>query len=525
MTLALLPPLDNRNARKRPLERFAVRKPKDQLAQLTEHFRDLHRLMLADHASPEALFSDYLATGLRAFSMSTGLLVCLEDDTATIIDCLPANTQLQPNDQILIADTPLEPLVSAQATMAVPDAGRNALRFTLSSPEAKALLVAPIWTEGRLYGAICFTDTQPRDTPFPEGDTELIELMAKALGRNIERNHLEERRRQAMQMVRENMELFESAFQHAAIGMALVSPTGRWLRVNQSLCDIVGYSTAELLETDFQTITYPDDLQKDLDLLTEALDGKRDTYRIEKRYIRKDESLVWVQLNVSVVRDRSGSPRYLLSQIQDITTQKEAINALNQRGNELEAANRHLQDIAMTDPLTLVRNRRAFDVELERLVAEATASNGHLSLLLVDVDHFKAYNDALGHPAGDAALKAVSNALLGGARAKDVVARYGGEEFAIILPHTDAEACRHVAERLRRNIENISALPSAITASIGSATQNPHRHGDELPPRNLLKRADLALYAAKEAGRNLSLHFDDLDTESSQTTHRQQQAT
>lgn len=501
-----------------------MRKPKDQLAQLTEHFRDLHRLMLAEHGSPEELFSDYLATGLRAFSMSTGLLVCLDDDTATIIDCLPANSLLQPSGQILVADTPLERLVNERTTIAVQDAGNQALSFTASSPAARALLAAPIWTESRLYGAICFSDTEAREGPFSEGDTELIELMAKALGRGIERNHLEERRRQAMQMVRENMELFESAFQHAAIGMALVSPAGRWLRVNQSLCDIVGYSTTELLETDFQTITHPDDLQKDLDLLNETLAGKRDTYRIEKRYIRKDESLVWVQLNVSLVRDRSGKPRYLLSQIQDVTTQKEAINALNQRGHELEAANRHLQDIAMTDPLTLVRNRRAFDAELNRLVTDTVESGGCLSLLLVDVDHFKAYNDALGHPAGDAALKAVSNALLSGARANDVVARYGGEEFAVILPHTDAEACRHVAERLRRNIEQISSLPSAITASIGSATLAEDGLEEEFPARSLVKHADLALYAAKEAGRNLSLHVDDLDLKDGRTTRRQHQA-
>lgn len=500
-------------------------KPKDQLEQLTEHFRDLHRLMLADHASPEELFSDYIATGLRAFAMSSGLLVSLDDGRASVVDCLPGNAALQPDAQFLIADTPLEQLAQQRLTVAIEDAGEQALRFTATSAPARTVLAAPIWTESTLYGAICFSDAEARTNPFSESDTELIELMAKALGRSIERNRLEDRRRQAMQMVRENMELFESAFLHAAIGMALVSPSGRWLRVNQSLCNIVGYSTAELLETDFQTITYPSDLQYDLQLLEDTLAGKRDTYRIEKRYVCKDQSLVWVLLNVSLVRDRAGNPRYLLSQIQDVTAQKEAINALNQRGYELEVANRHLQDIAMTDPLTLVRNRRAFDAELARLVEEARESGGCLSLLLVDVDHFKAYNDALGHPAGDAALKAVSNALLGGARARDVVARYGGEEFAIILPNTEAEACQYVAERLRRNIEQIDSLPSAITASVGSATYRGQGNSCDNAARQLVKGADLALYAAKEAGRNLALHIDSLQVEDGKASQHRQSAT
>src|SRR5438105_9016599 len=96
--------------------------------------------------------------------------------------------------------------------------------------------------------------------------------------------------------------------EYAAIGMALVAPDGRWLRVNHALCKIVGYCEAELLATDFQSITHPDDLEEDLNYVRGILAGEIDTYEMEKRYIHKEGHPVWIQLNVSLVRDTEGHP-------------------------------------------------------------------------------------------------------------------------------------------------------------------------------------------------------------------------
>src|SRR6266436_1932993 len=116
--------------------------------------------------------------------------------------------------------------------------------------------------------------------------------------------------------------LFQSAFEFAAIGMALVSPEGKWLRVNRSVCKITGYNEAEMLERTFQDITHPDDLELDLENVRKMLAGEIETYQMEKRYYRKDGTIVWVLLSVSLVRTKSGEPLFFISQIHDITRQK-----------------------------------------------------------------------------------------------------------------------------------------------------------------------------------------------------------
>ncbi len=119
-------------------------------------------------------------------------------------------------------------------------------------------------------------------------------------------------------------QVFELAFAHAAIGKALVSLDGRFTRVNDSLCRLVGYPREELLALDFQTITHPDDLNVDLGLVQRLIAGELDTYDLEKRYFRKDGSLVWTLLTVSVVRQPNGEPRFFVAQIQDISRRKHA---------------------------------------------------------------------------------------------------------------------------------------------------------------------------------------------------------
>ena len=130
--------------------------------------------------------------------------------------------------------------------------------------------------------------------------------------------------------LRDSEERFRSAFDFAAVGMALVALDGRWLRVNQALCRIVGYSAEELLKTDFQTITYPDDLESDLAFVRQMLDGTLSYYEMEKRYLHKSGHTIRILLSVSLVRDDDGRPRYFVSQIQDISGRKQAEERLTE---------------------------------------------------------------------------------------------------------------------------------------------------------------------------------------------------
>ena len=124
--------------------------------------------------------------------------------------------------------------------------------------------------------------------------------------------------------------------------MALVAPDGSWLRVNRSVCDITGYTEAELLQRTFQDITHPDDLERDVANARKMLAGELDTYQMEKRYFHKNGSVVWVLLSVSLVRDDRDEPKFFISQIQDITRRKESEEQLSAAAKEIEQLRKQL---------------------------------------------------------------------------------------------------------------------------------------------------------------------------------------
>lgn len=196
------------------------------------------------------------------------------------------------------------------------------------------------------------------------------------------------------------------------------------------------------------------------------------------------------------------------AQRQEIEQQKEELEQLYQQlqsanrelehlNHELAEANRVLALAATTDGLTGLKNHRAFHEALTSAVKMAERFGQPLALIMLDVDHFKRFNDTFGHPAGDELLKQVAEVLKRSARAYDVPARYGGEEFALLLPNTGLEEALRVAERLRQQISAIINPYAPITASLGVAA---YRHGSS--PATLLYEADVALYQAKQGGRN-----------------------
>jgi PAS domain S-box-containing protein len=144
-------------------------------------------------------------------------------------------------------------------------------------------------------------------------------------------------RKRSEEAQRESEQRFRATFDQAAVGIAHVAADGKWLRVNQKLCDIVGYTREELLRLTFQDITYPPDLDADLALAARVLCGEIENYSMEKRYIRKDGSLIWINLTVSLVRDIAGAPKYFIAVIDDISARKHAEEQLLRAHEELEA--------------------------------------------------------------------------------------------------------------------------------------------------------------------------------------------
>ena len=179
---------------------------------------------------------------------------------------------------------------------------------------------------------------------------------------------------------------------------------------------------------------------------------------------------------------------------------------LKARNNALERANLELREQAATDHMTGINNYRSFREQLESAVQHARRYKTAFAVILMDVDHFKQFNDAYGHPAGDARLRAIARLLRDQVRLFDSVARYGGEEFALILPGTDAAGATAQAERLRRLIEQATFAGEPMTGSFGIAS---HR-SDTCTSEELIEQADIAMYACKEAGRNCVRHYDNL---------------
>ncbi|MEI6705371.1 MAG: PAS domain S-box protein, partial [Deltaproteobacteria bacterium] len=145
-------------------------------------------------------------------------------------------------------------------------------------------------------------------------------------------------RKQAEEALRESESRFRGAFEYSAIGMALVSPGGKWLKVNSRLSEMLGYTEEELMTKTFQDITHPDDLEADLDYVRQMLSGEIDTYSMEKRYFHKMGQIIWALLSVSLVRDRNGLPIHFISQVENITARKQAEDALLQSESILKAS-------------------------------------------------------------------------------------------------------------------------------------------------------------------------------------------
>lgn len=213
------------------------------------------------------------------------------------------------------------------------------------------------------------------------------------------------------------------------------------------------------------------------------------------RTLRPDGVMAWVETSSRALRDpATGALVEVILVMRDVS--------------ERQALQHRLEREAVTDGLTGLANRRAFDEALTREWARTVRDDGELSLILLDVDHFKRFNDRYGHPAGDACLRAAATAIQDVVRRPgDLAARYGGEEFAVILPATPASGAAAVAGALLQAIQDLR-IPHAdspdgiLTASLGVATATARVGGTIAMPDGLLIGADGALYRAKSKGRN-----------------------
>lgn len=300
----------------------------------------------------------------------------------------------------------------------------------------------------------------------------LISLfVSRYLYKSWKRQHL------IFKVYRESEESFRAVFENALVGSMLLTPDGRIVKVNLMMENLLGYMAYEFTSLNIRDVSFPDDYEIDRDLYRSMLEGWRDSYQIEKRFVTNYGTVIWGMLSASVVRDDSGSPRYVVYMVEDISAQKGAEEQLNYQ-------NTH-------DSMTGLRNRAYFDDEFSRM---RLGLSFPVSIIIIDLDGLKQVNDFKGHEAGDRLIKAAAAIMREALQENELAARIGGDEFAILLPESNEEAVKSVAERLRACQVSFNERESRFPVhfSLGTATAY---SGEQFA--TIWKQADDRMYAEK----------------------------
>jgi diguanylate cyclase (GGDEF)-like protein/PAS domain S-box-containing protein len=290
-----------------------------------------------------------------------------------------------------------------------------------------------------------------------------------------------------MDRLLDSEERFSSTMELAAIGIAHVEG-GRFIYANPQLCEMLGYTERELLALSVQDISHPGDVAASDDLHGRLRSGAIRSFKLEKRYLRKDGTPVWVGITVAMKRDRTGAPLYDISIVEDISARKRA--------------EERIQYLATHDGLTGLPNRAMFGQLLNLAVETGRRYDRKFAVLFIDLDRFKVINDTLGHEAGDVLLREMAARLRECLRASDVVARLGGDEFVVLVQEVSdvgqvGAVARNILSAVMKPIV-ILGQECRVTASIG-VCMHPDEGQDE---QSVMKNADMAMYLAKEEGKN-----------------------
>jgi diguanylate cyclase (GGDEF)-like protein/PAS domain S-box-containing protein len=285
---------------------------------------------------------------------------------------------------------------------------------------------------------------------------------------------------------------FEIGFQQSAIGAVIADLKGIPLRVNAAACVILGRSEDMLVGRSWTRYNHPGEVSPGLAVQARVAAG-HDTYADERRYVRPDGSVVWVALNVTLVRDEKGAPQYNFVQLQDITGRKQM---------EIELAHQ-----ALHDALTGLPNRALLDDRLFHGLAGSRRRGSQLGVMFLDLDHFKVINESLDYISGDDLLKQAADRITEVIRPGDTVARFGGDEFVVVCDDVSALETEQIAERVLDAMSRPWLLGHEemhLTASLGIAVADEHA-----TPESLLRDSVAAMNRAKERGGGRVELFDE----------------
>jgi len=313
--------------------------------------------------------------------------------------------------------------------------------------------------------------------------------------------------KKAVEATRESEELYRSILNASPDDITITDLQGRIQVVSPAAKKLFGYEPKNESFLGAQLVEYliPEDREKAIANIQSMFKGELSGPN-EYRGIRKDNSTFDIEVNSGFIHDANGHPVKMVFIVRDISERKQAEEKIQQLIQQLEVEKQTAQLNAITDSLTELPNRRFFDTALLKEIRRYKRTGNPLSLIMLDVDHFKKYNDRYGHVAGDECLRQIGSVLrqLVG-RVTDIVARYGGEEFVAILTNTDHDGAVMLADRIRKTVESLeiphdeSKISDYVTVSLGVVTVKPPL---KITPEQIVVLADEAMYNAKKAGRN-----------------------
>ena len=313
--------------------------------------------------------------------------------------------------------------------------------------------------------------------------------------------------KKAADALHESEETYRSILKASPDDITITDLQGRILMVSQAAKKMFGY---DMDFEDFGNMNYtdfivPEDLERAIASIRRMITG-RYVKTGEYRGVRKDGSIFDIEVNSGLVRGKDGQPTKMIIIVRDISARKQAEQKIKELVQQLEIEKNAAQLNSITDSLTGLANRRYFDDSIRNEFFRLKRSGAPLSIIMLDVDHFKKFNDTYGHVAGDDCLRRIGSVLKAIVkRPSDVLARYGGEEFVVILPETEGHGASALAEKIRKTVEYLAIPHSAsdaseyVTISLGVITA---RITGQDSPDQIVALADQALYEAKQKGRN-----------------------